>query len=150
MKKTALLLAVFILSVILWSCGSDTPKKENSEEKVEATKNEKIDARSMTVELYSKIISAQRKLLMEKYWAEFKGKEYIEIKDLYSEYLKEEDAILEKYNIEDELVLSSFFRSHYSEVEAYRKSDSEIIVYPEYPEAKKLIGEFAMAKYAEK
>lgn len=151
MKKVTLLLGVAFLSLLVWSCGesanSDTETKKT--ERKEITKDDtekKISWREMTVELYCKINNEERALLMEKYWEKFKGKGYSEVKDIYAEYTNEEEAIIEKYNLEKRGELNNFFKYNYSEIEEYQKTNPNFIDYPDYKEAKKKILDFAMAK----
>lgn len=152
MKKVTLLVTAVVLSAFLWSCGNgsqDNKAVEKKVDKTEKTEKVKIGSRDLTVELYSKIINEQRKLLMENYWEQFKEKEYNEVKDKYAEYKKEDDAIIVKYNLENELVLSSFFRSNYSKIEEYRKNDSDAKEYPEYNDAKNKMIDLSSAFMAE-
>jgi hypothetical protein len=153
MKKVTLLVAAVVLSAFLWSCSSGSQENkaiEKKVEKTEKTETKKIGSRDLTVELYSKIINEQRELLMGKYWEQLKGKEYNEVKDKYAEYKKEDDAIIAKYNLDNELVLSSFFRSNYSEVEKFRKSDPNAKEYPEYNDAKNKMIDLSSAYMVEK
>ncbi|MDA3838032.1 MAG: hypothetical protein PF574_03510 [Candidatus Delongbacteria bacterium] len=139
-----LLLAITILFL---GCGSGT-EKTDSQKSIEKklTKVEKIE---LTTERYCMIIKEKKKLLMETYWDQFKGKNYEEVKDVYAQYLKEEKAIEQKYGIVKWDALSSFFRTNFKEIEEYMANDPENIEYPERPDAKKTLINFAEYKYKE-
>jgi len=154
MKKVTLLFSVAVLSILLWSCGENTPKETETTktEKKEITKenpDQKISWKEMTVELYCKINNEERALLMDKYWEKFKGKEYSEVKDIYEEYINEEQAIIDKFNLKNKDVLNRFFKHNYSEIEEYKKTDPNTIEYPEYVDAKKKVLDLSMAKVYE-
>lgn len=149
MKKVTILVAIAFLSAFLCSCGSDSQDAKTDDKKVEKSEAKKIGSSDLTVELYSKIINEQNDLLMGKYWDQFKGKDYQDVKDIYAAYKNEDDAIIVKYNLKDGLVLSSFFRSNFREVEDYRKNDPEAKEYPEYNDAKRKMIDLATAYMAD-
>lgn len=138
MKNTVFIIT--ILSMFLLACGSPKEeKKEQRADKKEQKKKEKLD-----LETYCKIVNEQRALLMEKYWEQFKGKSYEEVEDIYKAYQKEEDAIYEKYGLENKLDLGHYFRRNFKEVEAFQKTNPEYKDYEEYPDAKRKIVNFAL------
>ena len=130
-----------ILLGMLISCGSP---KENSNDSQETKKEQKAKNGKLDVETYCKMSNEFRALLMEKYWEQFKGKSYEEVKDIYEKYQKEEDAIFDKYGLENKLDFSNFFRGHFKEIEAFQKTNPEYKEYEEYPDAKRKIVDFAM------
>lgn len=138
-------LAIFLISL---SCGSPQETKDDSKkpQKEEKAKKEKQE---LDVETYCKISNELRALLMEKYWQKFKGKTYEEAKDIYANYLEEEDAIFKKYGIENKLDLSSYFRIHFKEVEEFQANNPEHKDYEEYNDAKLKLISFASAKSME-
>ncbi len=145
MKKLILVFAV-LFSFLLVSCGqnsSETTSKSATTSKSPEKKDEEI-----TVEKYVNFYKEADALLMEKYWPQFKGKSYSEAKDLYAQYKKEEKALFEKYNIENPLDLSSFFRSNFKDIEEYRKNDPDYTKYPEYDEARQQLAGYAMKEAA--
>lgn len=127
------------------SCGQNQSKTESTEQKKEMAKA-KPEKAEMTVELYCKVSNEEKALLMEKYWDKFKGKTYEDVKDIYAQYQKEEDAIYEKHGIENKLDMSNFFRSNWKEIEEFQKNNPENKDYPEYQDAKKKMASFAMKK----
>lgn len=135
-----LLLVLFALSFgVAISCSD---QKSQEQPRAKAEKKEKEE---MTVEKYCAFYNDYDKLMMEKYWPKFKGKEYSEVKDLYDEYKKEEGAIYTKHNVEYN-DLASFFRSNFSAVEKYRQNDPNYKSYPEKQKAKETLVGFAMKK----
>ncbi len=139
MKKAALALMV-LLSFLLVSCGQDS--SETKSKKVEKKDTE------VTVEKYVNFYKDADALMMEKYWPKFKGKSYSEAKDLYEQYKKEENALLEKHNVEDFSDLQKFFRRNFKKVSEYRKNDPDYKEYPEMQAAKEQLMDYAMKEGA--
>jgi len=148
MKKITLVLPI-LLSFLISSCGSNGESKKNSDQQKNKTEKVKQDKKGLTVETYSALINEQRALLMEKYWDDFKGKDYDEVKDLYEEYKKEEEAIHEKYGIEKVLDISHYFRRNMKEIMEYQKNNPDFKDYPEYNDAKKKLFAFTKKEIAE-
>lgn len=90
MKKAALALIV-LLSFFLTSCGQESTETKG--------KKAKQKYEEVTVEKYVNYYKEADALMMEKYWPKLKGKPYSEAKDLYAQYKKEDEALVEKYNI---------------------------------------------------
>lgn len=147
MKRSTLIIMI-LLSFVFCSCGQNTEDKTGKSPKQTKSRVKKAKKEKMTVEKYCKIKNETRKLLMEKYWIKFKGKKYSEVKDLYSQYVKEEKDIYKKYKIKKPLSLTSYFRRHFKEIDAYKAKDPEYKEYPEYAPAAKTVIEFAMKYYA--
>lgn len=139
MKKAALALIV-LLSFVLVSCGQDSTETKSK-------KAEKKDE-EITVEKYVNFYKDADALMMEKYWPKFKGKSYSEVKDLYAQYKKEENALLEKHNVEDFSDLQKFFRRNFKKVSEYRKNDPDYKEYPEMQAAKEQLMDYAMKEGA--
>ena len=129
---------LLVLLILLFALTSCADKKEAQNQK--KAKKEKTE---ITAELYCNIYKELDALMMEKYWPQFKGKEFKEIKDLYIEYQKEEAAIYEKYNVEYD-DLASFFRKNFSAVEECRKNDPDYKEYSEKQDAKGALADFAV------
>lgn len=127
------------------SCSQNQSESETTGQKEEKTEA-KAKKAEMTVELYCKVTNAEKALLMEKYWDKFKNKSYEEVKDVYEQYEKDENAIHEKYGIEESIKLMHFFRSNWKEIEEFQKDNPENKDYPEYQEAKEKMVSFAMKK----
>lgn len=132
-----LLMVFFVLLFVLTSCAD---KKAQDQ-----AKNTKAEKEEMTTEKYCTVYKDLDALMMEKYWPQFKGKEYAEVKDIYAEYDEEKKAIYEKYNVEYN-DLASYFRSNFSAVEEYRKNDPDYKTYEEKQDAKTTIAGYAMKK----
>jgi hypothetical protein len=153
MKNFQLLSLILALFVIV-SCGekndSDqeeaTPNDETQVAEQETVETEEAEEVEVTTELYCNVYKEINAIKMEKYWDKFKDKEYEEVKDVYEDYLKEEQTILEKYGLEGFGDLQSYFREHFKEIEEYRANDPEYVEYPNYQEVKFKLAEFAGAK----
>lgn len=145
MKKLyiAVTMAFFLL---FFSCGDSSKEVTKAPEKIKKARKSKKKKSKITVEKYCSVNKELKALLMEKYWSKFKGKEYKEIKGIYNDYLNDEKKIYAKYDIKKPLRLSSFFRTHFKEVEAYNSKDPDYKKYEEYPKAKRHIISYAMKK----
>ena len=130
-------LFISVVFAILVSCGTpnDNNREHNQEQKVKINK--------LNVEIYCDVSNEIRALLMEKYWDQFKGKSYDEVKDIYAQYLKDEDAIFTKYDLENNQDLSNYFRKYFREIEAYQATNPAYKDYKEYDKAKRKLMEFA-------
>ncbi|MFP4557541.1 MAG: hypothetical protein ACLFNU_11790 [Bacteroidales bacterium] len=148
MKKITFVLPI-VLSFLISSCGSSDESKKSSDQQKNKTEKVKEEKKGLTIESYSALVNEQRALLMEKYWEDFKGKDYEEVKDLYEEYKKEEEAIHKKYGIEDILDISNFFRGHMKDVMEYQKNNPDFKDYPEYDEARRKLIAFAEKELSE-
>ncbi len=146
MKKLMLLVGTIAFMMTIISCSQNQSKTETTKQKQEETRV-KPEKAEMTVELYCKVTNAEKALLMEKYWDKFKNKSYEEVKDVYEQYKKDEDAIHEKYGIEEPIKLMHFFRSNWKEIGEFQKDNPENKDYPEYQEAKEKMISFAMKSY---
>ncbi len=145
MKNLLLLVGTVALMIATVSCSQNQSKTESIEQKEEKLKA-KPEKAEMTVDLYCKVSNEEKALLMEKYWDKFKDKSYEEVKDVYEQYQKDEDAIYKKYGIEDPLIMNNFFRSNWKEIEEFQKDNPENKDYQEYQEAKEKLISLAMKK----
>ena len=144
MKKNILIPGI-LCALLFYSCGGSDTKSDSTSESPTVEK-EKAQEFIMTPESYVKIRIDLRKLMMEEYWPQFKGKEYAEIKDIYEEYLVEKEAIYAKHGLDDPGEMSNYFRGHFSEIEEYQKTDPNYKEYPDYSEAKLAFGSLAIAR----
>ncbi len=135
---------IMILTAFIMACG--TSEKETEKKPDKKAKTEKKEEKKLDIETYCKVVNEERALLMEKYWKDFKGKSYAEVKDIYEEYEKEVDAIYEKHGIENKLDIGHFFRRHFKEVRAFQETNPEFKEYEEYNDAKRKLIEFASAR----
>lgn len=145
MKKATLLSTIFVLSVFLWSCGSN----ETRENDVKTTNSKTVKEKKakMTVEKYCTIYKELDKLLMEKYWKDFKGKEYDEVKNIFAQYVEEEKAIKQKHDAGK--YFSNFYSHNFKEIKEFRANDPEYIEYPEHKDALKTVSDFSIKKAME-
>lgn len=129
-----------MVSFLMVSCG-----QVSSEPQLKRTE---IRDDELTVEKYVNYYKEANILLMEKYWEQFKGKKYSEVKDIYFDYLEEEKALLGKYNIDSKLDLTAFFNLMMPDIEEYRANDPDYKRYPEYSEAKGTLVDYDAARMA--
>ncbi|MFW5658321.1 MAG: hypothetical protein ACOCYF_02630, partial [Bacteroidota bacterium] len=129
MKNLLLLVGTVAFMMTNISCSQNQSESEATGQKEEKTEA-KAKKAEMTVELYCKVTNAEKALLMEKYWDKFKNKSYEEVKDVYEQYEKDENAIHEKYGIEESIKLMHFFRSNWKEIEEFQKDNPENKDYP--------------------
>jgi hypothetical protein len=141
--RTISLIAVALFLVTMTACSKDSAKDVEPREQPAATQAKSAEEAEMTVERYCKYYNEANPLLMEKYWPKLKGKTYAEAKDDYIAYEKEGKALLATHGVTDN-DLSSFFRSHFKDVDEYRAKDPAYKKYPEQQEAKMLLAKFAM------
>ncbi|MCP3924445.1 MAG: hypothetical protein GY714_17875 [Desulfobacterales bacterium] len=147
MKKSTLLF-VIILSFFVWSCGQSNEDKIKKSPKQTKSRVKKAKKEKMTLEKYSKIKNETRKLLMEKYWVMFKGKKYSDVKDLFSQYVKEEKDIYKEHEIDKPGSLVKYFRGHFKEIDEYKAKDPEYKNYPEYAAAARTIMDYTVKHYS--
>lgn len=154
MKRILAIIFALALSLsFLTSCGKGKDEKAGS--KTDTTK--KVEQK-MTVEKAAKLENELATLLMQKYWPQFKGKEYKDVKDIYKQYLKEEDSVYTKYgvsvgkhgfNVQD---YTYWVRDHLNDIKKFRKENPEYDFYNKYPEfsnANVKLFKLAMAEHAE-
>ncbi len=169
MKHAVKLMIISLLAMsLLISCGenkSDNPDSKKDAAKADTVKTDtaKTDAvqtseQNMTVEKACKLDSEQAALLMEKYWSKFKDKDYQEVKDIYKQYLKEDDAIYNKYGVStdkngfDVQDYEYWARDNKSEMKKFREENPEYDFYAKYPDfsaANVQLYKFSMAEFAE-
>ncbi len=130
------------------------PKKEvpPPENPAKHVNKEKAGAKSVseliTIDKYSKLNLEEAKLLMEKYWYKFKGKDYNQVKDQFEKYKKEANDIFLKYGITDKQELVEWVKDHKKEIRQYWKDYPRYEVhalYPEFEAANEKIHELAQA-----
>ncbi len=149
------IILAFALPVLFFSCGGENKKAadETVEQELKTQKEAtNTDANNMTVEKYCRLELDQAKLLMDKYWKTFKGKDYSEVKDAYKAYDNEKDELLKKYGVTNEQKLTYFARDNKDKIKEYRKAHPEYDIYTNYPEfqdANVQLYHYAEAKYKE-
>lgn len=134
-KATLIFVGMALTTLLLSSCGNKHSKKTANNIKKQESKP-KVE---MTIEKSAKLENELASLLMDKYWSNFKGKEYNEVKDLYNKYNKEKDEIYQKYGVIkhtsfDQQKYTYWTRDHREELKQFRKSHPEYDFYSKYPE----------------
>ena len=138
MKRLNYFLSLALL-LMMASCGGSSTDNdaEKTTVKKEAAAKEEVE---MTVEKAANLEFEKAKLLMENYWPQIKGKSYDEVKDVYAQYQKEREEILNRYGVStdgkgfDEQELIYFERDHRSELRKYRSEHPDLDFYTLYPE----------------
>ena len=137
MRKVALIMGLSALLALV-SCGKGNKTADKG--KTATAKPAATEVKTMTVENATQLDYERAKLLMEKYWAEFKGKDYSAVKDSYAQYQKEIDEIFQKYGVStnrsgfNKQSYTYWHRDHRQELKEYRKNHPDLDFYEKYPE----------------
>ena len=156
MRKVTLIMGLSVLLALV-SCGKGN--KTANKGKTDTTKAVATEVKKMTVENAAQLDYEQAKLLMEKYWSEFKGKDYSAVKDIYAQYQKEIDEIYQKHGVStnrsgfNKQSYTYWHRDHRQEMKEYRKNHPDLDFYEKYPEyidALTQVSKYIMAEFKEK
>jgi len=139
MRKQTLFLVTLAVSLLAFtSCGGGKSDNTTSK-KVEIAQNSQPE-KEMTIETACKLNNELATLLMQNYWDKFKGKDYKDVKNIYEQYLKEKDAIYNKYGVSTDKHGFSVQDYTYwtmdnrADMKKYRKEHPEYDFYVKFPE----------------
>ena len=156
MKRVLISVMLSMLPLVFISCGGN--KGDDTVLKEGKTVQSVQKKQNMTLAKACKLNNELATLLMQNYWGQFKGKEYQDIKDIYKKYLREKDAIYNKYGVSTNRhgfnVQSYIYwvRDNRIAMKKFRKENPEYdfyVKYPEFSDASIQLYKYSTAEYSE-